>query len=169
MSEQPLYDIIRLESTFELRQYPPVLIAKVLLAGPFESAYKTGGEILRQYLEGNNYNQSQLPKATPFMLKSTPSGWEVSCLLPTYLTSETAPKAVDHKIEFEELASRPVAVYKFSGKAPYSFIMKKTEELRSWAKYSDLRLSSTSRIVVYKSRFLPFLRKNEIQLDGVFS
>jgi len=179
VSETAHFEIIRSEKTFELRQYPPILIAKVLLSGPFETAYKSGGDILKDYLDGNNYKQVKLAetiapiatpsKATPYMMKSRPEGWEVSCVLPGHLSCETAPRPVEQKIHFEELASRPVAVFKFTGKAPYSFIMKKTEELRSWAKSSDLKLNSTSRIVVYKSGFLPFLRKNEIQLDGVFS
>ena len=168
MSEQPLFTTLRAHKTFELRQYSPLLIAKVLLSGPFETAYKSGGVILREYLEGNNYKRLKLPELSPVILRSRPDGWEVSCILPGYLTRESAPRPVQDKIGFEELESRPVAVFKYNGKAPYSFIMKKTEELRSWARSSDLKFSSTSRIVVYHSGFLPFLRKNEIQLDGVF-
>ncbi len=70
------------------------------------------------------------------------------------------------KIHFEELKSRKVAVHKFHGKSAYSTMMKKIEDLKFWAKKTNLTIATSTRIVIYGSP-IPFMRKNEIQLDTI--
>lgn len=159
------YQTIKSEDAFELRHYPQLLVAKVLVSGPFEDAYKRGSEILDDYLQGNNYKKEKLQKKVPFKLTSRPDGWEVSCILPPYHSSATAPKPIGESIRFEQVQPKQVAVVSFPGKARYAAMMKKMEELKCWAQESELKVGPSSHIVVYNPTFLSFLRKNEIHLD----
>ncbi len=161
------YQTLLSQDAFELRDYPQILVAKVLVAGPFEDAFKRGSEILESYLQGDNYKKEKLQGKIPFRLTSRPDGWEVSCILPPYHTRETAPKPISEKIRFEHLKPRKVAVLRFQGKTRYAGMMKKIEELKCWAKSTEMKMESSSHIVVYTPQYLPFLRRNEIQIDGV--
>ena len=160
------YVVIQEEDSFELRKYRDMLLAKVMMDGPFENAHKHGGKILKEYLDGQNLKREKLLSLAPLMLRARPEGWEVSCILPSHLTLDAVPMPVSEKIKFEEVKPRPVAVVKFHGKSHYTKMMKKTEELKFWAKRTELRFTNTSKIVLLRSPIFPFLRKNEIHLEG---
>ena len=166
MKEHPYFKTLKLENAYELREYQPALVAKVNVAGPFEAAFKKGGFLLSDYCLGQNFKKIRMPIRSPFFLSSRSDGWEVSCWLPPGFGTGDAPKPISDEVKFEELPHRQVAVLKIHGKSHYPFLMRKTEELRLWARTSLIALNPTSKIAIYQSPILPFMRRNEIHFDA---
>lgn len=167
MSIPTMYKTLKMNDSYEIREYNSLLTAKVTVPGPYESAYRKGSKLLMNYLNGNNYKKQRINHCSFYMLVSRLEGWDVSCILPDEFTIATSPRPLGDEIKFEELVSRNVIVHSFTGKSPYSIIMKKIEELKKWAKETDLPLSKSERIVIYNSAILPFFRKNEIHVDSL--
>lgn len=165
MKAPAIYQLLKLQDDYEVRHYKFLFTAKVIVPGPFEKAYKIGSKLLLDYLNGNNYKQQKIKHYCFFMMLSHIEGWEVSCMLPEDFSLLSSPRPIGDYINFEELNSRDVVVHRFSGKSTYSTIMKKIENLKNWAKESNLKLSKSERIVIYHSPVLSFIRKNEIQVD----
>lgn len=166
MKDLPYFKTLKMENAFELREYSPSVMAKIKVAGPFEAAFKRGSFILADYCLGNNYKKLAIKVKSPFFLTSRPDGWEVSCLLPAQMMKQDVPRPVGDDVIFEELVSRQVAVIKIHGKSHYPSLMRKTEELRSWARESLLKVDPVSRIAIYQSAILPFMRRNEIHFNA---
>lgn len=166
MKEHPHFKTLKLDNAFELREYHQALVAKVKVPGPFEAALKKGGFLLSDYCLGHNYKKLRMPVRSPYFLSSRPDGWEVSCLLPTDYSSRNAPKPIGDDVSFEELPHRQVAVIRVHGKSHYPFLMRKSEELKMWAKHTLLNLNAHSKIVIYQNSILPFMRRNEIHFDA---
>jgi len=162
-----MYQILNKENAFEIRQYNNLPLAKVIVTGPFESAYLTGGSLLMNYLKGNNYKKISIAHRSLFMMVPRVEGWEVSCILPEDFTLKSLPRPIGDNIQFEELHSRKVAVHRFRGKSAYATMMRRSEELKNWAHQTHLTLTSSPRIVIYGPSLLSFLRKNEIHFDSI--
>ena len=167
MKEESLYITVSKENCFEVREYRDLCLVKVIVQGPFESAYRTGSDILKKYFDGNNYKKKKINCHSSFMLLSRVDGWEVSCLLPSVYFEQTAPKPLGDQIFFEKIISHKVVVHYFQGRSAYSTLIKKTEELKQWAKKTNLKLNSTARVVMSRPSFFSLLRKNEIHFDSL--
>lgn len=166
MKDLPYFKTLKMDQAFELREYNPSVMAKIKVAGPFEAAFKRGSFILADYCFGNNYKKLRLNFKSPFFLTSRPDGWEVSCFLPQEISFKEVPRPIGDELKFEELLIRNVAVIKIPGKSHYPSLMRKTEELRSWAKDSAIKVDPISRIAIYQSAILPFMRRNEIHFNA---
>lgn len=167
MSLPILYQTLKMEDPFEVRQYNYHCLAKVVVEGSFEKAYQKGAAQLTTYLSGDNYKKLRMDHRSLFMMRPRVEGWEVSCILPEHFTATSSPRPIGDHIQFEEVHSRQVAVHRFRGKSAYATMMRKMEELKSWAKQTNLNISPSGRIVVYSSSVISFLRRNEIQFDSV--
>ena len=166
MTEENLYKTIAKEDCFEVREYCDLCLVKVIVQGPFETAFREGSDILKKYFDGNNYKKLKINYQSSFTLLSRVDGWEVSCLLPPLYFEQSAPKPIGDQILFEKMNSRKVVVHFFQGKSAYSTLMKKTEELKHWARKTNLKLNSNARVVLAKPTFLSLFRKNEIHFDS---
>ncbi len=166
MKELPHFKTLKMDNAFELREYNPSVLAKIKVAGPFEAAFKRGSFLLADYCLGNNYKKLSLKVKSPFFLTSRPDGWEVSCFLPAEMSTNEVPRPIGDDVKFEELLARQVAVIKLHGKSHYPSLMRKTEELRSWARQSMLKVDPVSKIAIYQSAILPFMRRNEIHFNA---
>lgn len=166
MKTSPYFLTLKRDQLFEVRQYHPCLMAKVEIQDTFENAFKKGSKLLSEYAFGNNYKKQKLQLASPILLSSRATGWEVSCFLPQGIVYTELPRPLGEEVKLMEVIERKVAVIKFHGKSPYSSIMKKTEELKCWARDSGLPVSKGSKIVLYQSAILPFMRRNEIHFDA---
>ena len=167
MMQENIYITIAKEDCFELREYCDLCLVKVIVQGPFEAAFRTGSDILNRYFDGNNYKKMKIHNKSSFMLLSRVDGWEVSCLLPPLYFSQSAPKPIGDHILFEKIISHRVVVHFFKGKSAYSILMKKTEELKQWARKTNLKLNSNARVVLAKPSLFSLLRKNEIHFDSL--
>jgi hypothetical protein len=167
MSLPTNYRILEIQDSFEVREYDNLLAAKVTIPGTFETGYRKGREQLMSYFNGENYKKVKINYSPIYVLSSRVEGWEVSCILPKEFNVLGVPRPIGENIRFEEIKSRHVAVHRFKGKLSYYDLMKKTEELKSWAEEVNLVLSRFERIAVYRSSFFPLIRNNEIQIDRI--
>ena len=167
MSLSTNYRILEIQDSFEVREYDNLLAAKVMIPGTFETGYRKGREQLMSYFNGENYKKVKIKCSPIYILSSRVEGWEVSCVLPREFNAFEVPRPIGENIRFEEIKSRHVAVHRFKGNLSYYDLMKKTEELKSWAEEVNLVLSRFERIAVHSSSLFSLFRNNEIQIDRI--
>lgn len=63
--EKPGYQVIKKYESFEIRQYPPQLVAEVYVENEFQKAGNAGFRILADFIFGNNKKQKKIAMTAP--------------------------------------------------------------------------------------------------------
>lgn len=175
--EMPLYQVNDKESSFEIRQYPPLKVAEVTLTGERKSAISDGFKILGSYLFGNNntsqriamtapviqQNSEELKDAEPVLQTKENDQWKIRFLIPKKYTLEDLPKPIDSRITILELPAQTYATVRFSGLSTQANLSKNLALLKEFMKAKALKAQSSPIYAYYNPPWtLPFLRRNEI-------
>jgi hypothetical protein len=188
--EQPPYQTQVQEDAFEAREYPPYLVAEVVLdEADFDEASSAGFKLLAGYIFGENQarnapgdresiemtspvqmeavNESEsLAMTAPVQMEAASTGkWRMAFVLPSKWTLETLPIPNDSRVKLREVAAERVAVVQFRGVMQGSELAEKEAELRAWIAQQGWEAVGPARTARYDPPFtLPFLRRNEVQL-----
>ena len=165
MEEEPLFSVLSQQGPFEIRMYPRLVSAKVLIKGDFTEAIPQGIQRLQNYLEGNNFSVTPLKGHRGFYHVHNPEFWEVGILFPAQLFSEL-PLPIDRGIQLEEIASRRVGALRYKGEFSPEIVERRAEELKKWLRRKGLAHDEFFR-VCHQKHFMsiPFLKDSEVQLD----
>ena len=128
------------QGPFELRQYQPMVCARVYFSGNFSDSIKMGMDHLGQYLAGNNFKITKIPHHGPYFQIHRANQWELGLILPEEIQLLTAPKPMNRLIRIEEIVSQKVAALKYSGAISPERVIRKGEELKRWLWKNKLRL-----------------------------
>lgn len=181
--EEPSYKVVKTYDEFEVREYPPILIAQTIVKDSFEDAGNAGFRILAKYIFGENQSRTkiamtapvaQVEKVTsekiamtaPVNLVKQSSGYAVQFTMPKEFTKQTLPVPNDARIEILEIPSRKVAVYKYSGGWSEARYQDKLALFRAALQKSSVAVVGEPMLARYNSPFMIwFLRRNEIWFE----
>jgi SOUL heme-binding protein len=111
--EEPRYEVIRAEGDFELRRYPPLLIAQTIVDGDRDQASRKGFQLLADYIFGNNQSDKgsgKIAMTAPVVIEpakiamtapvtiqgqtglSEAGPWRVHFVMPSQYTLASIPK-----------------------------------------------------------------------------
>jgi hypothetical protein len=146
--EEPKYTIIESDGNCELREYDKLIVAEIVVAGPFEDAGSLGFRPLAQYIFGANTSRQsiamtapvQLEKKTEKIAMTAPvtqfaqgdSQWAVSFTMPPGLTLDSLPIPKDPNVTLKEIPRRRLAVIKYSGGWSQDKFEGQLFQLRAW-------------------------------------
>jgi hypothetical protein len=185
---EPAYLTAQRLPDFEVRAYPPILLAEVTVPGPADAAGGQGFVILADYIFGKNRGASKLamtapviqmpvasaPEAVPSRLtmgapvtqSAADGGFVVQFVMPAGSTLGGLPVPVDARIRLREQAARKVAVIRYSGRWSQSNYQEHLDRLRSALAQAALVPRGEPVLARYNPPFMPFfLRRNEIWLE----
>jgi SOUL heme-binding protein len=181
LEEQPKYAVLRRDRSVEVRDYSPVLAARVTLDGTRENALNEGFQALAAYIFGANSGSAHIAMTAPVLheRKADPiamtapvlnerhgEGWTISFVLPSKYTAASIPRPLDPRITIDEVPRKTVAVVTYSGTNDDAKMAASGEALREWLIRSHAKPLSAIRWAQYDPPFaLPFLKKNEAQID----
>ena len=181
--EEPSYKVVKTYEEFEVREYPPILIAQTIVKDSFEDAGNAGFRILAKYIFGENQSRTkiamtapvaQVEKVTsekiamtaPVNLVKQSTGYAVQFTMPKEFTKQTLPVPNDARIEILEIPSRKVAVYKYSGGWSETRYQDKLALFRTALEKSSVAVAGEPMLARYNSPFMIwFLRRNEIWFE----
>lgn len=182
--EEPTYTVERQYDGFELRAYPPVLVAEVTVPGPADEAGNQGFRILAGYIFGKNKGQREIAMTAPVTQTPEPvkiamtapvtqqqaggteTGYTVQFTMPQSFTLATLPAPLDARIRLREVPGQRYAVIRYSGlwtDANYNDHLQRLERAVAAAGVPTRGAPVYAR---YDAPWVPwFLRRNEIWLQ----
>jgi hypothetical protein len=177
--EEPKYQVLSAEGSFEVRHYAPVLIAEVLVDGDMGEASGQGFRQIADYIFGNNQSEdsaasSKIAMTAPVSIEpqSTPpdmgsaSQWRVSFVMPSQYTRKTIPKPKNKAVSLREVPEKYVVVLKYSGFNSAAKVQRLSDETLAWGKAQGLKILGQPQLARYDPPWtLPMFRRNEIMLE----
>jgi hypothetical protein len=184
--ESPDYEVVETYPRFELRRYPPYLVAQTEVTGTFEEVGGKGFRILADFIFGNNRSREKIDMTAPVTQAPEPGGGEkiamtapvsqqpateadtyvVSFVMPSRYTRQTLPEPVDARIEIRERPARLMAVRQYSGRWTEANYLKNEQTLLEAIEEAGLIPIGRPVYARYNSPFsLWFLRRNEVMVE----
>jgi DNA gyrase inhibitor GyrI len=175
----PEYRVLASEGEFEIRSYPPVVVAETVIRGPRKEALNQGFRRLADYIFAKSRAGEELPMTVPVLqdggnpMASDPplfddaveGGWRVRFVMPEGRGRADLP-APPNDIELVELPARRVGVARFSGVADDSKLKANEDSLRGWlARHGEACGTAEPEYAFYNSPMIPPpLRRSEVLL-----
>jgi hypothetical protein len=178
--EEPAFKTVMQEGDFEIRDYPPLVVAEVTVTGGQWEAANKGFRLLAAYIFGGNRRKQSIAMTAP--VAQTPTGekiamtapvtqiknagsWIVRFTMPSAYTLETLPEPDDPKVQLRRLPPERFAVVRFSGWAQKSDVDAKSAKLVAAAKAHNLRATGPVSLAQYNPPWtLWFMRRNEVMI-----
>jgi len=183
VTEQQPYEVIEQRDGFELRRYPPHLVAEVELDGSFEDAGNGAFRRLFAYITGQNEAQRSVAMTAPVVQEPTirekvamtapvvqtegaGGGYVVAFVLPASMTLETAPVPTNPDVRLRAVPERVAAAMAYSGRWTRSAYERRLAELQDAVLAAGFVPVGPPRFARFDPPFKPwFLRRNEVVQD----
>ncbi|MGF1483338.1 MAG: heme-binding protein [Opitutales bacterium] len=180
--ETPTYTSLQVEDAFEVREYAPMLVAEVTVAGDKKTSRGDAFRILAAFIFGENVpaesiemtapvtqEPAKIEMTAPVTQEPASAGeageerWVVAFIMPSEYTMETLPKPTDERIRIRMTEPRRYAAVRFSGLHTDGNLEKNRVKLVDWMAAQDLEPIGEPVYAYYDSPFtLPALRRNEV-------
>ncbi|MCU0929581.1 MAG: heme-binding protein [Burkholderiaceae bacterium] len=178
--EEPPYRVVQSFDGFEVREYPPYLVAQVVVPGPADQAGNQGFRILAGYIFGKNMGERKIAMTAPVTQAPAPQqiamtapvtqapaegGFVVQFVMPAGFTLDTLPEPLDPRVELREVPAARYAVIRYSGTWSEANYDKHLAQLRQATEAAGLRVIGSPVYSRYNGPMTPwFMRRNEIWL-----
>ncbi len=176
--EKPKYEVLEKEGKFEIRQYPPQIVAETVVESDFDGAGNVAFRRLFDYISGGNRtkesikmtapvnqeaNSEKIAMTAPVNQQEAGDKYSVSFLMPSKYTVETLPEPLDEDVKIRTIPARRMAAVRYSG----SWSRKRYElhkaMLEAFIQQKELQIIGEDIFARYDPPFqLWFLRRNEV-------
>ena len=180
-TEEPAFTLVVDEDAFQVRQYPPLVVAETRVAGDRKQASSDGFRILAGYIFGGNTRRESIAMTAPVMQSPPVSekiamtapvsqtavagAWVIQFTMPSEKTLDTLPTPDDPRVVLRTTPAIRVAVIRFSGWASDRDFERKRDELERWMAKRGLRAIGPASLAQYNPPWtLGPLRRNEVML-----
>jgi len=184
--EEPEFEVIEQYAEFEIRHYPPYIVAEVDVAGDFDESGDDAFRILAGYIFGDNAASEKMAMTAP--VESRPKDRSVTMAMTAPVTTslagenvrtfafvmeskytlQTLPVPNDERVRIRQVPERTMAVRRYSGRWTEAKYLKNEERLLAALEANGFRTIGRPSFARYNSPFsLPFLRRNEVMIEIV--
>lgn len=176
--EKPKYTVLEKQGRFEVRQYPPQLIAETIVDADFEDAGNIAFKRLYSYISGNNKKKESISMTAPVSQQNlsekismtapviqTPfeGKYAVSFLMPSKYTLETLPEPLDPSVTIKQVPAQTMAAVRYSGTWSQEKYQKQKASLEKFIQQKNLTPTADPIFARYNPPFeLWFLKRNEV-------
>lgn len=185
--EEPAYEVVRTFPEFELRRYPPYLVAETEVSGDFDGAGSQAFRILADYIFGNNRSSTKIEMTAPVnqrpaagdseriemtapVAQRPKSGTDggifvISFVMPSRFGLDSLPEPVDPRVQLREEAGGLMAVRRYSGRWTEARYRENEDALLRAVEEAGLQPAGAPVYARYNSPFsLWFMRRNEVMV-----
>ena len=179
--EEPAFKAVLQEGAFEVRDYPPLVVAEVTVSGDQKEAASKGFRLLAGYIFGGNTRRQSLAMTAPVAQAQTSekiamtapvtqikaaNAWVVRFTMPKGYSLDTLPQPNDPQVKLRALPASRFAVLQFSGLAGKDDVSAKTAELQERIAKHKLRPTGPVSLAQYNPPWtLWFMRRNEVMIE----
>ena len=177
-TEEAPYTVLKADDIFELREYPPQILAEIIVDGELEDAGNKAFRPLFRYISGDNKSRDKIAMTVPVSQEhkgekismtapvsqqSIQGKWAVGFMMPASYTMETLPIPDDTNIKLRQVPARRLAVVRYSGFWSEEKYLLHREKLEKWIKDNRYTVTGEAVWARYNPPFtLWFMRRNEI-------
>ncbi|MCL4721332.1 MAG: heme-binding protein [Gammaproteobacteria bacterium] len=180
---EPAYRLLEQDGGFELREYPALLLAEVLIGdADFEEAGNRAFNPLFRYISGNNRARAEIAMTAPVVQEAAEAargeriamtapvrqeaaegGYRVAFIMPAGYTAETIPEPLDPRVQLRSTAPRLLAALRYSGGWSAAAFARRENELRAELATRGLTAAGEPITARYNAPFVPGpFRRNEV-------
>jgi hypothetical protein len=181
-TERPAFTVVKAYDSFEVREYPPLLVAQTVVDGDRDEASSAGFRLLAAYIFGGNQGAKSIAMTAPVTqtagqaiamtapVTQTATGakrWVIQFTMPASFTSlAQLPTPNNSAVTLRALPARKVAVLTYSGVWSEALYGKQLAKLHQGVLEAGLKTSGAAMFARYDPPWKPwFLRTNEIQIE----
>jgi hypothetical protein len=177
--EEPKFMLVEQSGAFELRDYPPLLVAEATVKGERAVAINQGFRVIADYIFGNNIAAEKVAMTAPVTQQSSEAvvmtapvtqqavgdSWTVRFIMPSQYTLETLPRPKNDAVTLKQVEGQRMAVIRFSGAADDQLLKEKSEALMADITKRSLSATAAATYAFYDPPWtLGFLRRNEVMI-----
>ena len=178
--EKPEYQVVQSEQNIEIRQYMPMIIAEVNVAGDRENASRKGFQLLADYIFGNNTVQKVISMTAPVQQKKnqkismtapvqqqlSEKSWQISFVMPSEHNLDTLPIPNNKRVQLKKISAKKFIVIKFSGTSSKKNITEHENQLIKYVREKQINITESPKYAFYNTPWtLPILRRNEVMFE----
>mgnify|MGYP003295846360 CR=1 FL=1 len=164
-TEEPEFALVRADDDFELRDYPPLVVAEVRSAGSRERASGASFRRLAAYIFAQDRPEGgeRIAMTAPVLQDEIQTGeWRMRFVMPSKYTLATLPPA-PADIALTQMPARRMAAIRFSGNGSERDLALKEARLRDWMMAQGLMPAGEAEFAFYNAPMVPGpLRRNEV-------
>ncbi|MCX7068245.1 MAG: heme-binding protein [Methylococcales bacterium] len=177
-TEEAKYTVVKKDDSFEIRDYPPHVVAEIIVEGELENAGSKAFNSLFRYISGDNHTRNKVAMTSPVSQQpvsqkinmTAPVGqqriddkWAVSFMMPDRYTLETLPVPDNSNVTLRQVPARRIASVRYSGFWSEKSYLENKSQLETWINKNKLTIVGDAVWARYDAPFTPwFLRRNEI-------
>jgi DNA gyrase inhibitor GyrI len=164
-TEEPDFALLGAQNDFELRDYPPLVVAEVSNSGSRERASGPSFRRLAAYIFAQDRPEGgeRIAMTAPVLQDETgPGEWRMRFVMPSKYTLATLPPA-PFDIALKQVPARRMAAVRFSGNASGRDLALMEARLRDWITAQGLMPAGEAEFAFYDAPMVPGpLRRNEV-------
>lgn len=175
--EEPSYRVTEKAEPFEIREYPPLIVAQVEVPGDLSEASSAGFRLIANYIFGNNISvrdgglstaepaPEKIAMTVPVIAegKGDQKTWLIQFVMPKQYTMDNLPKPNNPQVKLIPIGPQKLAVIRFTGFISDDKVQEKTAELMAWIKSRNALPLGSPRLARYNPPWsIPWMRRNEI-------
>jgi hypothetical protein len=162
-TETQAYKVMKTESAFEIRLYPPATMATVSMnVKTYKEVSSSGFRKLASFIFGGNDANKNIAMTTPVHMDLNDSTSSMSFVMPSKFKIDSLPKPNDSTVSITTSAEEYVAAIQFGGYANYGEIKKQVIQLEKALKANNIDFYGNFRFLGYNAPYQFIGRKNEI-------
>jgi hypothetical protein len=159
--EKQQYRVVKTEEEFEIRFYPPAILATVRSsARSYREISSSGFRRIAGYIFGNNESSTKIAMTSPVHMDDQNSS--MSFVMPSKYSMSELPKPNDPSLELHESPAQYVAALTFSGYASDEKIKNYSEQLKAALDQKGIKTVGHFSYLGYNPPYQVVGRKNEI-------
>jgi DNA gyrase inhibitor GyrI len=179
--ETPRYATVLQDGAFEVRDYPPLVVAEVRRLGGRQESLSQGFGPLARYIFAKERAGERIAMTAPVIqqrpepiamtapvTQSRMEGgdWAVRFIMPSRYDLKDLPAPASKDVRLSEIPARRVAAIRFSGRTTDAVLAEKESELRAWMAARGMKPAALPVFAYYNDPFTPGpLRRNEVLID----
>lgn len=162
--ETPEHETLETDGSFEIRRYPPIIVAETVQAGSRDRALGNGFGLLADYIFAESREGDEIPMTAPVFALPVKQGWKIRFVMPKDIAKADLPKP-GPGVAIAEIPARTVAVLRFGGRADDRMLAAKEAELKGWLEARGTAAGAVEH-AFYDSPIMPGpLRNNEVMAE----
>ena len=158
--ETPRFTIIRKSGSFELRDYPRLIVAQTpMTEGGMNGSF---GKLFR-YITGKNAASGKIPMTAPVLIDGDSGHRTMSFVMPNTVAEEGVPAPTEADVKVVTRVPGRYAVMRFRGPRTTFNEQRALAKLRGWMQEHRITPSGDPVFAYYDPPWTPpFLRRNEV-------
>ena len=161
--EKQKYRVVKSEKDFEIRFYPPAILATIQSSATnYRELSSSGFRRIASYIFGNNESSSKIAMTSPVQMDINEKKSSMSFVMPSEYQLKDLPKPNDAKVEIHESPAVYAAAIEFGGFATDEKIKKYSDKLMALLSEKGIQSIGNFKFLGYNPPYQFIGRKNEI-------